>query len=439
MQTGAARAAVPQRDNADPITRQWASFEYLTALVLALIIGADLVVTRQFKLGYLPALALAPVWWPMVRRIPAARITVGLGLAALANGWLLLAINPGSRPVLSGHPIQASLELLGVLACAATIAWAIRVTGVGATGLAFATGMLLGANPSSSFNAQDPLRFAYAMPLILLLIFAAVLVSRFRGQIIALVVAAAFSIFVGARSVFGAELMALIVLGVWSRRIWRRMRLSMAGTVVALVGVGWAAYSFAQALLLEGLLGESARIRTEYQIRVSGELILGGRPEISATLALMRDSIWGYGVGVQPAFHDVMVARDAMWEIGYDPMNGYVDNYMFGTIFRLHSMVGDMWAAFGLFGMLFVGYLVWQALRVIQRGPRAGMGDAAALFLTMMALWDAFFSPWYASITLVIMFLGLSWARLDDRPPDRPTQLPAARRLVLVGKEKTWT
>lgn len=434
-----ARATVSSMHDSDPNERRWHIFQQLSALGVAVVIGADLIVTRQFAFGYLAAFALAPVWWPVIRGIAAARVTFALGLLAVANGWLLLAMNAGNRPVDAGQPMQVTLELLGVLACAATMVWVIRIIGVGPAGVGFAAGMLLGANPASAFNALDPLRFAFAMPLTLLLLFGAVTVARNRAELLSLAVAAGFSIIVGARSVFGAELLALVVLGLWSRRILRSARLSMAGTVAALGALAWAAYSFAQALLLEGLLGEAARVRTEHQIRASGELILGGRPEISATLALMRDSIWGYGAGVRPIFRDVAVARDAMWEIGYDPMNGYVDNYMFGTVFRLHSMIGDMWATFGIFGVLFIGYLVWQALRVIQRGPRPRMGNSAALFLAMMLLWNAFFSPWYSSIELVIIFLGLSWARLDDRPPDGRARMATARRSVFVGKEKSWT
>ncbi len=396
---------------ADPRTeRRWQGFEALVAWGVALVIGTRFILTQQFALGYLPAIALAPVWWSLVRQLVAARLTLLLGLGALANGLLLMQLNAGGRAISRTVTLHASLELVGVLACAATMLWVFRTIGIGAGGVGFALGMLAGANPNSAFNSGDPWRLAFAMPITMLVLFGAVWFGRRRLEAGALLVLAAFAAVLGSRSVFGAELMALILFGVWSRRHLRQARLSMPGTVAALGGLAWAAYSFGRALLLEGVLGEAARVRTEYQIQVSGELILGGRPELAATIGLLRDRIWGYGVGVRPSFHDLEVGRNAMWQIGYDPLNGYVERYMFGDVFRLHSIWGELWAGFGIVGLVFVGYLAWQVIRTIQQGPR-GCGDATMLLLAMLTAWNLLFAPWFASLSIIVLFLALSWTR----------------------------
>ena len=64
---------------------------------------------------------------------------------------------------------------------------------------------------------------------------------------------------------------------------------------------------------------------------------------MAATVALMRDHFTGYGLGVQPGYHDVLIAKAGFRSITYDPDNRYVDRYMFGTTFELHSVIGDMW------------------------------------------------------------------------------------------------
>src|SRR3712207_9122030 len=44
--------------------------------------------------------------------------------------------------------------------------------------------------------------------------------------------------------------------------------------------------------------------------------------------------------------------KAGMAQIGYQPNNGYVETYMFGGQFKLHSVIGDAWAYFGVAGIL---------------------------------------------------------------------------------------
>lgn len=388
----------------------WYEAEKALAFALAVLIGSHLILTRQFAIAFVPAVALFAVWWPVVRSLRQARWTLLLGAAALANGLLLLWLNT-TRSVSDLVAWNVCLELVGVLACAGSMTWVMRTIGVGPGGVAFALGMVINANPTGAFNSSDPLRFAYSLPIILLLLFAAAWLAKKPFEIAALVISAGFAALIGSRSVFGVAVMALVLMALTSHGGRNRIKLSMPSTIAALAGLAFAAYHIGQALLLEGMLGETARQRTEYQIRLSGELILGGRPEVAAATALIRDQIWGYGAGVKPSLADLQVARNSMAQIGYDPMNGYVENYMFGDVFRLHSMLGDMWAAFGIFGLLLVVYLCWHVIRVIQAGPHPGGADAAVLFLSFLMLWNALFAPWFSSLDIVILFLALAWTR----------------------------
>lgn len=406
----------------DPQTEQnWHRVESLAAIAVAFLIGTHLILTRQFAAGFVPGVALWAVWWPLVARIRAARWTFLFGFLALANG-LLLSLNPGLRTVNKVVQLHASLELIGVLACAGAMVWVIKVVGFGPAGVAYGLGMLANANPAGTNNARDPWRLAYSLPIIVIVLFAAAWLKATRMQVAALLAMAIMSVALGSRSVFAVQLIALVILSLWALRGQRSKRLSMGATVLSLGALGLAAYNLGQALLLEGILGESARQRTEYQIRVAGELILGGRPEIAATLGLMRDRIWGYGVGVQPHHGDLQVARDAMFAIGYDPRNGYFENYMFGHVFRLHSVFGDLWAAFGIMGLVFAFVLLYQTIRIVQAGPRPGLADAAALFLALIFVWNFAFGPWYSAIDTLIIFLGLAWTRAG--PPDRLPDVP---------------
>ncbi len=65
----------------------------------------------------------------------------------------------------------------------------------------------------------------------------------------------------------------------------------------------------------------------------------------------MRDTPAGFGPGAVPSPHDVVVAREGLATVGLGPDNGYVDNYMFGGQFRLHSTVADAWSNFGWVGV----------------------------------------------------------------------------------------
>lgn len=389
----------------------WTRLTRMVALTVAGLIGSRFILTQLFAIGFPIAFALTPVWWPVVRTSRWARTSMLIGVAAGFNGVVLAALNSGHRRVDTVIGAHLVVELLGVLASAAAMVWVIRTVGLGPAGIAYAAGMLLNARPDAASNASDPLRFAYGTPLVLLLIALAATTHRAWVQVASLLVGTAFSLFMGSRSVFGVLVMALLIILMWYRPVGRSIKPPRMATALALAGGAAGIVAVGQRLLLEGLFGSGALARTQQQLASAGNLLLGGRPEIGATWALMRDRIWGYGTGILPSFHDVQVARTGMASIGYNPFNGYVDHYMFGETFRLHSILGDVWAVFGVIGVVFVIHLLVQAIGCVHMGPRPNGGDALMLTTAAMTVWNALFSPWYASVQIVVLFLATAWTR----------------------------
>ena len=71
---------------------------------------------------------------------------------------------------------------------------------------------------------------------------------------------------------------------------------------------------------------------------------------MAATRALFVHDPLGFGLGIIPSLTDITVAKTGMSAINYQPDNGYVERYMFGTQFEVHSVTGDLWALFGIPG-----------------------------------------------------------------------------------------
>ena len=166
-------------------------------------------------------------------------------------------------------------------------------------------------------------------------------------------------------------------------------------------------YQVGQGLVLDGYLGDDARDRSQAQIATSGNLLLGARPEAGATVALFLERPMGFGAGTQPSVSDVRVAKAGMAELGYDPDNGYVDNYMFGRGIVLHSLLGDAWAAYGLLGAALVVAVLWLTVGPLITLVQHRLAAALVLFLGVRMVWNAFFSPLYSSTPLIVLTLGL--------------------------------
>ena len=161
------------------------------------------------------------------------------------------------------------------------------------------------------------------------------------------------------------------------------------------------------------VLGEETRLRSLEQIDSSGSLLLGGRPELAATIALLQGRPWGYGAGTIPSLADVTTAKTGMAAIGYEPDNGYVENYMFGGRFELHSLFGDFWAFFGIPGIVLIVVLAVLLVRGLSVRVAHNAASAVLIYAVVRTLWNVPFGPVYSSIPLLILATGLALLPAD--------------------------
>ena len=136
----------------------------------------------------------------------------------------------------------------------------------------------------------------------------------------------------------------------------------------------------------------------------------------------MRDNFWGHGVGIIPDARDVLVVKTGMASINFDPNNGYVDTYMLGSGFEMHSMFGDMWSRWGVAGLVLLGTILVLVLRGMIGGVAAGRANGLLLFLASWELWNAFFSPLLSAFPTTLLVLALV---LDPRVRPRAVPAPA--------------
>ena len=260
-----------------------------------------------------------------------------VGVLALASGALLAAMSRTDHQVGIGAGLNDAALIIGLLCGIGVILWARRVLTISQVGMAFGAGMLAAAMLGDGRFSANAWKFAWAIPLAIFVFpqptgrasvswnccwsrpgrglgnrrFTLVLrhlpADRDPGRL------------ADAAGIAIPRLVADVDGVIDGRRHSRDLqpRDHPAG--------GWGA----------GRRGAGAEWIA--QIDTAGSLILGGRPELAATIGLRGFRLYWFRCwcGAQPA-------RDHRGEgghaqINYDPNNGYVDNFMFGGKMRLHS------------------------------------------------------------------------------------------------------
>ena len=397
--------------------------ERIVVAALVVLLGTRMYIGYELSVAILCGAALIPVWWRCaLRHSGAGTLMLGLGMSLLAGIWLSIYSAPDHGVVTR----QRILNLVLVFSLAVgigVIVWARTLIRDSTIALLFGIGMLAGLRVNAGF-LDNPWKFGFDKPLSLILL---ALACRSRGRLVApaaLLVLVALGTISGARSRSGILLVALVI-AIWQTLPPSRHARGAATRVIAYAGaLSYATYQIGQSILLEGALGSAAQARTQEQIDQSGSLLLGGRPEIGATWALMRDRFEGLGFGVGVNQHELAVAKSGMAATGYDPENGYVSNFMFGDGVELHSGLGDLWAYMGPVGLV-VG-IGLMALVIWRLGEMVAVrkADAFLLMLALTILWDMAFSPLKSGFPFLVLGLGML---LRFRPKERmgPTASPA--------------
>jgi hypothetical protein len=302
--------------------------------------------------------------------------------------------------------IVQTARVLGLAFGTMALLWARSVAGARLTVLVYALGFLVGV---AAFG-EDPAnwKFSLSVPVTLLVLSLPQVHGRAKFETIALVALAAVSALNDARS--GAAMMLIAATLVITQRVGfsgggRRSMLLILGRL-ALVAV--AGFYSVQALVLDGALGEAAKDRTVEQIQTSGSVLVGGRPELGASIALIAHQPTGYGAGALASPSDIAVAKEGMGRLGYDPDNGYVEIYMFGTGFEVHSLLGDLWILFGLAGMLLAVAVLGFALLGLAHALSRRVATGALVFLVIRCVWDFAFSPFPSAMETLMLALAVS-------------------------------
>lgn len=400
----------------DDVARRqaWRIVERVVAAVVLVVLGYRYNLPFGLTAGYIAALALLPVWI----RIPAARrsgvLVYALGALTAISG-VLLAVHTSQDHAVSINSALISLMLLvGILAGAGVLLWARTLMRTGWAVAFFGLGMLLSISPGSATFVTNAWKFEIGPAATVIALGLATLAEQRWTEAVALILLCATSALNDSRSAFAILMLTLLAVAWQSRPRSANGRTSAAATVVAIVAMGYVVFAFGQALILDGYLGEDTQERSLRQVETSGSILLGSRPELGATAGLMADRVIGFGVGVVPSGADILTAKAGMAELGYDPDNGYVERYMFGSRFELHSVIGDLWADFGLLGLLYTGVLAVVVVVIFSRLLTDGRASAALVFLVVQSGWNLFFSPLYSSVPSFILLFGLLLANDDD-------------------------
>lgn len=404
-----------------PPDARWHTAEQVLCSVVLIAVGA-----RQFfplssysgygvTSGYLLAFACLPVWVRVLRNYTSARLLAATGLFALACGLLLVwdssATHALSRPDLSTTVALLVGSLLGI----GVVLWGRVVLPPRAVPLLFGLGMFIDGATGAGRFSPDPWKFAWGVPVAVITLSLVAGTGRQWSQLLALLALAAVSAAFDSRSYFAAFLFSAVLI-LWQMRPGSATRGSWASTAVLLAATGAAIYFLGTQLLVEGALGAQTQARSLEQIRQAGSLLLGGRPELAATIALFLYRPFGFGPGVVPAYSDISAAKAGMLRINYDPNNGYVDTYLFGTHIELHSTLGDLWSAFGVGGIAVAGVVLAVTVRGTAEAIARRCATGLMVFLASWSLWNLFFSPFYASASTLVLATGLL-LRARKKPP----------------------
>jgi capsular polysaccharide biosynthesis protein len=386
--------------------RGTATFTRSTAVTALFALGLDLSLPMATNTGLLAAVALLPVWATVVSRFRGAGTIAALAALGLVSGGLLAAWSAADHDFSSRQAAETSFHVLTAVGAIGLLLWARTVLPLWTVAVAYGVGQLV-TGLLEAPASDNAFKFELALPLTIIVLAVADARRRPLPALAALAVIGVLDILNDARSAFGFCLVAAALV-VWQARPSRGPsgRAPWAG-VLLLAGIAAGAYLAMSELLVAGALGAEVQARTTTQIEQTGSLLLGGRPEWTATWALMREQPLGFGLGTVPNAADVHLGESGFAVTNIPTAEGYIKNYMFGGRFELHSIVADLWSNLGpvglVLGLVMAGLLVRSFADLLGR-RRAG---ALTSFLVIGGLWYLAFGPVPANLLDVALALGL--------------------------------
>ncbi|MCH1882710.1 hypothetical protein [Agrococcus sp. ARC_14] len=368
--------------------------------------GVRLLVMPGISVALIVAVVLAPVWLGALTRYRWTRALLVLGLLAAAWGALLSVLET-ARPTGTTLMLNQTGQLLALIGGAGLLLWARTSIGSGWTTTAFGVGTLVNALLMGPHPA-NPWKYSLAIPISLIVLG---LSMHWRSRILPIVVLAGLA---AASAASDSRSMTSFLLLAAAALLWQSFapspgaRPNAGQTLVWLAVAGLAAFMLLQALILDGVLGQAAAQRSEAQLDTSGSLLTGGRPELGAAIALIGAEPLGYGSGTRPVSSDVWLAKSGMDLLGYNPNNGYVEVFMFGGHFEVHSVLGDLWVWFGPLGAAVAILVAATGLFGTASALARRTANGPLVLLTMLGLWDVLFSPMLTSYSTLALLFALA-------------------------------
>lgn len=385
------------------------------AAVVCVILAARITLLQGVTAGIVISIVLLPVWVVTLWRHRGGSAIVTLGGLAIISGLVLTDFFAGDHPTSESMMQQNTFSLVSVIGGIGVVVWVRSLLGNAATALWYGVGLMVGV-VFHGLDTDNVWKFDLSVPATVIVLALCMMSRRPWVEMIALLLLAVVSALNDSRSA-GSMLLVAAALVVWQSL---GSRLAKSSTTVRTLAVfGFTAvigYSALQAFILEGWFGKAAAVRSEAQIAQSGSLLLGGRPELGASTELIAANPFGLGSGTLANGVDLLIAKTGMARLNYDPNNGYVEKYMFGNGFEVHSMLGDLWIRFGLFGaaMLVVALVIITLGTAGQVAKRAASG--LMIFLAIQVFWDSLFAPFFStSISTLVLGVALAMAPRAER------------------------
>lgn len=421
-------AGSPNRDPSQPgAPRAALSAAHILAYGLSALLAMRLRLPPDFHLGSVVALAFLPITVSAVRRYRGAGVILALAVGAALSAVLLTEASSADHVVNTGPMATEAFRILAIGVTVISLLWARSIIGVHRVALSFGFGALISVMVNG-MNFDNLWKFSLSVPIILIVLSLPFTTSTMTRQFVTLVVLAAVSGLADSRSLAATLLIAGALL-LTRRRPDGTKSASAWPVLLQIAAIGIGGFLALQGAILEGMLGEEIQARTQQQIAGSGSVFTGGRPEIGATIALITAHPWGFGSGTVPSFQNIAVAKEGMASLGYNPLNnGYVDRYMFGGKFEVHSLFGDLWLLGGLVGAAFGIAILTFTVYGMARSIAVGTATGVALFLGTRTIWDFFFSPigtTFFTVGLCLALLLPEIRRETSRDPfASPERLP---------------
>lgn len=379
----------------------------VVAAIVLVLLGMRQPLAQGITVGTLAAAITFPMWWPSVNRFRGARLFFVTGSACIPAGLWLTLVSSSDHQVKPWGPVGPVMLFIGLLLGVGVILWARERMRDSHVAFCVGLGMLLGVSPDSESYLLNPWKFGFGTALTIIVLAIAQRSGKRWLEVLVIVALIGASTINDARSAFAIFVIVLVIALVQLRPQNLSRRASTIRLLLALTAIGAVVFNVGQTLVLDGYLGDAARDRSVAQIESSGSILLGGRPEIAATIALMIDRPLGFGPGVVPSLSDITTAKTGMASIGYQPNNGYVEGYMFGGNFELHSVIGDLWATYGIVGIAFAVVIAFIVARGLIDALARNAAHALLLYLVVRGFWNLLFSPLYGSLLLLMLLVGL--------------------------------